>query len=127
MSVLIDSGRRGCEPGETRKSAAKQWEIDDGLWAGIEPLLPGPCLRYPWHPGRKRLDSRKVLCGILFVLCTGIRLGVPATGTRVISNLRPRSSHAAVSSSASTMTWCLLPALPRSTGVASWRSHWRYR
>jgi transposase len=24
-------------------------------------------------PGRKRLDSRKVLCGILFVLYTGIR------------------------------------------------------
>jgi transposase len=25
------------------------------------------------HPGRKRLDDRKVLCGILFVLYTGIR------------------------------------------------------
>ena len=25
------------------------------------------------HPGRKRLDNRKVLCGILFVLYTGIR------------------------------------------------------
>ena len=25
------------------------------------------------HPGRKRLDDRKVLCGILFVLNTGIR------------------------------------------------------
>jgi transposase len=24
------------------------------------------------HPGRKRLDDRKVLCGILFVLYTGI-------------------------------------------------------
>jgi transposase len=27
----------------------------------------------PRRPGRKRLDSRKVLCGILFVLYTGIR------------------------------------------------------
>jgi hypothetical protein len=29
----------------------------------------------PWradHPGRKRLDARKVLCGVLFVLYTGI-------------------------------------------------------
>jgi hypothetical protein len=24
------------------------------------------------HPGRRRLDDRKVLCGILFVLCTVI-------------------------------------------------------
>jgi transposase len=28
--------------------------------------------RHP-HPGRKRLDDRKVLCGVLFVLNTGIR------------------------------------------------------
>ena len=47
-------------------------EIDDGLWARIEPLLPA-VPRNPQHPGRKRLDSRKVLCGILFVLYTGIR------------------------------------------------------
>src|SRR5450755_4071774 len=70
--VLVDSGRRGCEPAETTKSAAKPWEIDDELWARIEPLLPA-VPRNPQHPGRKRLDSRKVLCGILFVLYTGIR------------------------------------------------------
>lgn len=44
----------------------------DELWARIEPLLP-VVPRNPRRPGRKRLDSRKVLCGILFVLYTGIR------------------------------------------------------
>jgi transposase len=72
MSVLVDAGRRGREPVETRRTAARPWAIDDELWARIEPLLP-VVPRKPWHPGRKRLDSRKVLCGILFVLYTGIR------------------------------------------------------
>lgn len=41
------------------------------MWERIEPLLPAiPRKRH--HPGRKRLDDRKVLCGILFVLYTGI-------------------------------------------------------
>ena len=41
------------------------------MWGRIEPLLsvlPGRT----GHPGRKRLDNRKVLSGILFVLYTGI-------------------------------------------------------
>jgi len=37
----------------------------------IKPLLPVAPRRAD-HRGRKRLDDRKVLCGILFVLCTGI-------------------------------------------------------
>ncbi|WP_405777210.1 IS5 family transposase [Streptomyces sp. NBC_01538] len=45
--------------------------MDDELWARIEPLLP-VVPRNPRRPGRKRLDSRRVLCGILFVLYTGI-------------------------------------------------------
>jgi transposase len=45
--------------------------VSDGLWARIEPLLPRVERRY-WYPGRKRLDDRKVLTGILFVLKTGI-------------------------------------------------------
>ena len=49
----------------------KPWEVDDGLWERIEPLLPVIERRFR-HPGRKRLDERKVLCGILFVLYTGI-------------------------------------------------------
>src|SRR5689334_18884693 len=49
----------------------RPWEVDDDLWALIEPLLPKVERRYR-HPGRKRLDDRKVLGGILFVLYTGI-------------------------------------------------------
>ena len=45
--------------------------VPDELWARIEPLLPKVERRYR-YPGRKRLDDRKVLSGILFVLDTGI-------------------------------------------------------
>ncbi|MFJ9369182.1 transposase, partial [Nocardia sp. NPDC101769] len=41
------------------------------MWERVEPLLP-VVPRKARHPGRKRLDDRKVLCGILFVLYTGI-------------------------------------------------------
>jgi transposase len=47
------------------------WVVSDDLWARIEPLLPVVPRRAD-HPGRRRLDDRKVLCGILFVLYTGI-------------------------------------------------------
>jgi len=63
--------------------------VSDELWARIKPLLP-VIPRRADHPGRKRLDDRKVLCGILFVLYTGIpweflpqELGIGCgTGTR---------------------------------------------
>lgn len=46
--------------------------VSDELWALVAPLLPAPKPR-PWgHPGRKRLDNRKALAGILFVLQSGI-------------------------------------------------------
>ncbi|MBS2964978.1 transposase [Actinocrinis puniceicyclus] len=45
------------------------------MWERIEPLLP-QAERKPRHPGRPRLDDRKVLNGILFVLYTGIRWGL---------------------------------------------------
>jgi transposase len=48
------------------------WIVPDGLWDRIEPSLP-KVERRVRHPGRKRLDDRKVLCGILFVLYTAIR------------------------------------------------------
>jgi len=54
-----------------RKGQQPPWIVSDGLWARIEPLLPAVPRRTD-HPGRKRLDDRKVLCGILFVLYTGI-------------------------------------------------------
>jgi transposase len=47
------------------------WLVSDGLWERIEPLLPGRVRRFR-YPGRKPLDDRRVLSGILFVLHTGI-------------------------------------------------------
>jgi len=46
--------------------------LDNGLWELIEPLLPAPKKRRRRNPGRKPLDNRRVLTGILFVLRTGI-------------------------------------------------------
>src|SRR3982751_737571 len=44
--------------------------VTDELWAAVEPLLP----EEPPKPngGRPRIDDRKVLTGILFVLKSGI-------------------------------------------------------
>ena len=46
--------------------------LDDNLWQLIEPLLPKPKARRFRFPGRKPVDNRKALTGILFVLKTGI-------------------------------------------------------
>lgn len=46
--------------------------VSDALWTIIRPLLPPPKPRRSDHPGRKPLDDRKALTGILFVLKTGI-------------------------------------------------------
>jgi transposase len=46
--------------------------VSDELWERVEPLLPPPKPRRFLFPGRKPLDFRKVLTGILFVLKTGI-------------------------------------------------------
>ena len=50
---------------------AKPWELPEGLWERIAPLLPARQRRFR-NPGRKPLDDRRVLQGILFVLHTGI-------------------------------------------------------
>ncbi|EKS71964.1 hypothetical protein BURK_009036 [Burkholderia sp. SJ98] len=47
--------------------------IDDELWALIEPLLPPAKPRRFKYPGRKPVQDRAALTGILFVLKTGIR------------------------------------------------------
>ena len=65
--VLLGLLGLGCETVQTR-TARRPWDVDDGLWERIEPLLPVIERRFR-HPGRKRLDDRKVLCGILY---TGI-------------------------------------------------------
>src|SRR5262245_30759225 len=46
--------------------------VSDTLWEHLEPLLPPRPQRRFRFPGRKRLDYRKILTGILFVLKTGI-------------------------------------------------------
>jgi transposase len=46
--------------------------VTDELWERLQPLLPPPPRRRFRFPGRKPLDYRKVLTGILFVLKTGI-------------------------------------------------------
>ncbi|WP_412544357.1 IS5 family transposase [Longispora sp. K20-0274] len=54
-----------------RKGEQPPWIVPDGLWERIEPLLPPEQRRFRF-PGRRRLDDRRVLCGILFVLYTAI-------------------------------------------------------
>jgi transposase len=46
--------------------------VTDALWERLQPLLPPPPPRRFRFPGRKPLDYRKILTGILFVLKTGI-------------------------------------------------------
>jgi transposase len=46
--------------------------LDDELWETIEPLLPPPKPRRKKYPGRRPLDRRKALTGILFVLKSGM-------------------------------------------------------
>jgi len=46
--------------------------VPDQLWAEICPLLPPPKPRRWKNPGRKPMDPRRVLTGILFVLKSGI-------------------------------------------------------
>jgi transposase len=48
-----------------------RFEIDDELWAEVEPLIPVRQRRYR-YPGRKAIPDRLVLNGILHVLHTGI-------------------------------------------------------
>ena len=51
--------------------AGEPWDVSDGLWELIEPLLPKAARRFR-YPGRKRLGDRETLRGVLFVLYTGI-------------------------------------------------------
>ena len=46
-------------------------KVSDELWARIQPLLPVDQRRHRW-PGRRRIDDRACLNGILFILVTGI-------------------------------------------------------
>lgn len=46
--------------------------VTDQLWERVQPLLPPSPVRRFRFPGRKPLDYRKILTGILFVLKNGI-------------------------------------------------------
>ena len=61
---------------------AKPWDVPDGLWERIEPLLPRRERRFR-YPGRKPFDDRLALQGILFVLAHRDRLGASAAGARL--------------------------------------------
>ncbi len=50
---------------------ASKWVLDD-LWERVRPLRPKP-RRRTWYPGRKPMEDRKVLTGMIFVL----RIGIP--------------------------------------------------
>ena len=50
----------------------RPWEVDDELWELLEPLLPQHT-GVPEKGGRPRIDDRKALQGVLFVLHTGIQ------------------------------------------------------
>jgi transposase len=50
---------------------ASTWVVSDGFWPRVEGELPRVERRFR-YPGRKRLDDRAALQGILFVLYTGI-------------------------------------------------------
>lgn len=45
------------------------------LWERIEPVLPPTPVRRFHRPGRRRVDDRAALAGIVFVLKTGITWG----------------------------------------------------
>ena len=57
------------------------WRVPDELWERIRPLLPGG-KPHPWGVCRPRVDDRKLLNGILFVLRTGCQWDA-LTGTGI--------------------------------------------
>ncbi len=46
--------------------------VGDELWQLIQPLLPPPPPRRARYPGRRRIDDRRALTGLLFVLKSGL-------------------------------------------------------
>src|SRR5437773_7043149 len=91
--------------------------VSDELWTIIEPLIPKVERRYRF-PGRRRIDDRKVLSGILFVLQTGIP-GVPTQGDglRVGDDLlAPAQGVAGAGRLAAGYTRCCWPSCTRPTG-----------
>ncbi|MGW5343372.1 IS5 family transposase [Streptomyces sp. NPDC004050] len=53
------------------KRRSRPWIVSDELWSLVAPLLPEPAPKRV--EGRPRVPDRQALCGILFVLHTGIQ------------------------------------------------------
>jgi transposase len=53
------------------RGESRLWIVSDELWSLVEPLLPQPGPKLV--EGRPRVPDRQALCGILFVLHTGIQ------------------------------------------------------
>ena len=75
------------QPGAARVLSSLVWVIEelvpDGLWERIAPLLPPPRPRRYRCPGRRPVEDRAALAGIVFVLKTGInwnQLPTPLVG-----------------------------------------------
>jgi len=47
------------------------WRVSDGLWERVRPVLPVVERRFR-YPGRRRIEDRVCLEGILFVLFSGL-------------------------------------------------------
>lgn len=51
--------------------AWQPWRVSDGFWERVQPVLPVRRRRFR-YPGRMRIDDRRCLEGILFVLFSGL-------------------------------------------------------
>src|SRR5437588_12602327 len=72
MAVWHESSWLVLELQHNGKSSNMKPLVSDALWQRVQPLLPPQPKRRFRFPGRKPLDYRKILTGILFVLKTGI-------------------------------------------------------
>ena len=51
--------------------AGNKWQISDGLWEKMAPLIPEHKTQNPLGTHRKRVDNRAAMNAIFFVLRTG--------------------------------------------------------
>jgi putative transposase len=64
----------GAQEAEEDFGIDERYQIPEELWGRIEPLLPPPPKRKNEdRPGRPRMDNRKAMNGIFYVLRTGIQ------------------------------------------------------
>jgi hypothetical protein len=91
--------------------------VDDELWELIQPLLPRRTRRYR-HPGRRRIDDRKVLTEILFVLTTGPNTD-PASAANAGSSSAPSPGSTSTGAYDSATNAAPTSAKPSSASPAS--------